>query len=135
MGYFDYLTGGLMRWFAILHTIIELSAGALILAFPAFLAKVTNASLTQNEGLQFARLFGVSLITVGVLTWKLRDLTESKSLVPAFTSLFVYHLLISITLVYGQVMGFRNAFGWLFPLGHGSFTVGFGLLLLKLKSR
>ena len=121
----------IMRLFLIIHTIMELSVGLTILIFPSLLSDLNQALLTESEGLQFARLFGVSLICVGVLSWKIRNLTEPASVLPALTALGVYQGLVAAVLVYGQLMGIRSEIAWMFPLGHGALAVGFAYFVRK----
>jgi len=124
-----------MRNFLILHTVMELTVGLIILAFPSLLSDLNQAVLTEPEGLQFARLFGVSLICVGILSWKIRNLTEPDSLLPSLTALGVYQALVAAVLVYGQWMGFRSEIAWMFPVGHGAFAAGFAYFVMKLTPR
>jgi hypothetical protein len=125
----------MLRWFSIVHTVVELVVGTAVVLFPTLLSVVSSAELTEDEGLQFARLFGASLICMAILTWMIRDRTRPESLVPALMTVTAYHAFVATILVYGQLMGFRSLAAWFFPIGHAGFSLGFGFLLATLKPR
>ena len=122
-----------LRKFFILHTAVEVTIGLVIIAIPTLLSSITGATLTEPEGIQFARLLGITVLSLGVLTWFTRNLKPSAALKGVLISLALWHGLDALNLAYGIIEQSKGLIAWMFPLAHAAFSLGFLAYLLTLK--
>lgn len=94
-----------------IHSIIALVFGISFLAFPAEVVNIYGGTL-GIAGVFIGRLFGVTLLTVGLVAWFARDSHDSiaqRALVLGFAISFVIAAIISAQ---GVLSGAVNALGW-----------------------
>lgn len=117
----------------LLHTIIECGLGPVVFFFPNLMAYTTGATLTEPEGLLLTRMLGVSIFTLGILTWKFRNIDHHTSKQAVLLGLTVFHGLNALLLLFGQIEQIRNSFGWTFFAGHLFFSLSFAYLMKEAK--
>ena len=120
-----------VRNLLIIQAIIEVGWGLTVLLLPSQVLSPAGAILTEKEGVLFARMFGVAIISLGWLSWSARAAATSD-LWPVLLSTFLFfQLLLFIVLLIAQVTGVRTAWGWSVVGLHFLLAAGFGYFRLR----
>jgi hypothetical protein len=81
-----------MRVLLIANTIFEIGIGCIFLLFPSYLVK-------NNElAISFLRVIGCGAVALGILSFLMLTLKESKELKPGLISLSTFHSLATLAL-------------------------------------
>jgi hypothetical protein len=75
-----------------------------------------------------SRLFGASLLGIGVMSWLARDAAESDALSAMIQGTFVFYVIAVIVSLYAVIAGVMNAVGWIPTIILASLAVGSGYL-------
>ena len=102
-----------LRNLLLANTLVEVSFGLVALLAPAQILSLVGATLSEPEGIFYARMFGIAIISMGLLS----ALTLATSpMVPlestVTTTLLIFHSLLTAVLIIGQLTGVRDSWGW-----------------------
>jgi hypothetical protein len=124
-----FKTSGSVKALLITQGIVEMSLGLVPLLLPAVSASLAGSFLTEPEGYVLSRIAGASLISMGALSWAMRN-SENSVLQHQVLSMFgLFQILVFTILLYGQLIDARGAAGWLAVCIHFIFAVSFSMVL------
>jgi len=114
-----------VRTYFILHTVIFVAIGLGIVAMPTLMADITGAALSEPEGIQLSRLLGITVASLGILTWVTRDLGPSKYLAGVVATLAIWHGMDAANMFFGILQHGKTGLAWAFPVIHSLVSIGF----------
>ncbi len=83
--------------------------------------------LEPDETLKYiVQLFGAALLSIGVLTWLVKNAAESETLRAIVLALFVGNAVGFIVALMGQLAGVVNALGWVSVAIYLVLALGYG---------
>jgi len=94
------------------HSLITLLFGCGILLIPQQLLSVFGVALDPSA-LHIVQFAGVGLISLGLLAWVVRHLTDGDTLHEIFWAFFLMSICASAVLLLGQITRVVNWLGWL----------------------
>ena len=102
-----------MRNLFLANTLVEVSFGLVALLAPAQVLSLAGATLSEPEGILYARMFGTAIISMGLLSGLTLATSPFVPLERAVrTTLLVFHSLLAAVLIFGQLTGVRDSWGW-----------------------
>jgi hypothetical protein len=118
----------------IIKAIVCLAFGPLLLFVPGWLITLLGASFGSGSALT-AREYGASLIGNLLLTWIARNAGESVARRAIIWDLFIYDAIALVVTVVILLSGGLNYLGWGIVAVYLFFTIFFGLLLPKTRTK
>lgn len=116
------------------QAVVEIGLGMFPLFLPRLTAQRGGATLSEPEGVLLSMIAGVSLISMGWLSWVMRN-SEQSTLQKLVLQMFaLFQTLVFIVLLYGQLAQLRGVMGWVPVVIHGLFSVSFVLAVLNYKT-
>ncbi len=109
----------------IIHAILEITFGLMIIFAPETLLILVGSTLTEPEGILFARLFGVAAMCIGLTGWLFRNTNSAEVKHKIVGILQMFQILMTVMLVVNQLYGTRNSWGWLIAAMHGIIAIAF----------
>jgi hypothetical protein len=117
--------------FLVLNSILALVLGLCLLFLPATGLKVFGLTPAPEINLM-AQFLGVELITVGLLCWFARKVTDTmaqKAMIQAFMIASLFGLIVSLV---GTLSGVMNLYGWFGGVGiFLVLAIGYSYFLFK----
>jgi hypothetical protein len=111
----------------IFNTVVALIYGIGAVLLPETIMSMHDMS-TDPTGIYLGRLFGVSLIGIGLVTFLIRDVTDTKVSHSIALGLLVSDIVGFVVSLLAMLAGLMNALGWLgtgiylvLALGYGYF--------------
>lgn len=117
------------------QAVVEIGLGIFPLLFPHFAATLSGGILTEPEGVLLSRVAGASLLSMGWLSWSMRNSLPSLLQKQVLQMFGVFQVAVFVILLYGQLIGTRGAAGWLGVLIHFSFAASFVLVLCNYSDK
>ncbi|NIS80388.1 MAG: hypothetical protein GTO14_09325 [Anaerolineales bacterium] len=109
------------------NTIIALVYGISAVVIPTTIIDLHGMSVGPT-GVYLGQLFGVSLIGIGLVTWLVRDVTDSQATNAIALGLLISDVVGFVVSLLAMLAGLMNALGWLgtgiyllLALGYGYF--------------
>lgn len=119
----------------ITQAVVEIGLGIFPLFFPEFAATLSGGTLTEPEGILLSRVAGISLLSMGWLSWSMRNSLSSLLQRQVLQMFALFQTAVFSILLYGQYIGARGVAGWLGVVIHFSFALSFALLLMTHSSK
>ncbi len=119
----------------IVQAVVEIGLGIFPLFFPHFAASLSGSTLTEPEGILLSRIAGVSLVSMGWLSWTMRNSVKAVMQKQVLQMFALFQTLVLVVLLYGQYSGARGTAGWLAVCIHFSFAASFILVLLNYSGK
>lgn len=118
----------------IIHAVIEVPLGIILMIDPSLIPGIVGSTATGPEGMILWRTIGLTIFSLGLLTWWVRNESPTTKLMrEILLTLVLFHLLTAGVDVYAQVLETRNTLGWGLVAGHLFFAGMFALQLPKKK--
>lgn len=95
----------------IITAVTAIGIGAGFVLVPMQLGSLFGMSSTQTSNIAF-RLYGTSLLGVGLLAWLIRQSEENEIQRPVLTAFFVTDFGGFLVVLFAQLAGLMNALGW-----------------------
>lgn len=108
-----------------LNAIVALIVGLAFLLVPTTMTSFYGGTLS-DAGVYVARLYGGLVLGFAILSWLVRNATESETLKSIVLSFFITWALGFVVVIYFQITGGANVLGWLNVVIFLLFTVDFG---------
>lgn len=118
----------------IIKGIVCLGFGPLLLFVPQQLLDLLGAAFSTGAAIT-AREYGAVLIGNVFLTWFARNASVSSARTAIILYLFVYDAVALAAITILQVQGAMNMLGWSIVAVYLFFTITFGRLLIKQRTR
>lgn len=126
-----YKNSNAIKVLLVTQAIVEIGLGMFPLLFPHFAANLSGSTLTEPEGVLLSRVAGASLISMGWLSWMLRNSIKSVVQKQVLQMFALFQVAVFVILLYGQLIGARSTAGWLGVCIHFCFAVSFIGVLLR----
>jgi len=94
-----------------INAIVALVYGISFVLVPATVLSLYGMTQGTSEALA-GQFFGVTLIGIGLLTWFVRNVTDSETQRAFTLALLISHIVGIIVAVLGTLSGAMSAFGW-----------------------
>lgn len=109
-----------------LHSFVEIPLGIIVLISPTFIPSIVGSIPTGIEGMNLWRTIGLTILSLGVLTWRTRnDSSDSKLMHEILLALVLFHFMTALVDVHAQLLQTRGGLGWVLVAGHLFFGVMF----------
>ena len=108
----------------IINTVITCVFGIAFVVIPEQLLLLYGNSNAPME--YIGQLFGVALITIGIITWVLSNSKSSETLKAVSLSLFIGDAIGFLVALIGQLQGVTNDLGWSTVAIYLLLAIGFG---------
>lgn len=112
-----------------LHAILAIPYALGLLLIPRKIVNYFTKKSLLAPGAAITRLFGASLLFIALTTWESSFLNNVETQRMVARNLFIYTSIGFISLLFSQMSGHWNRWGWLNILSYLIFVIGYGYLL------